>query len=1234
MAELTTTSALPADTPLEPRVRAALRAAAGRLEAARLQRSEPLAVIGMACRFPQAASLADFWQLLAEGRDAITAAPPERWDSRSLQATAAKARGRLAFTGGGFLADVDRFDCGFFEISHREARSLDPQQRLLLEIAWETLEHAGIAPATTAGGRHGVFAGICSNDYLLRLAQADLAAVDPYFSTGNAHGTAAGRVAYFLRWQGPALAIDTACSSSLVAVHLAMQSLHDDECDTALALGVNLMLAPQLGVSLSQAGVLSPSGACRAFAAGADGFVRGEGCGGILLKRLSRARQDGDRIVAVLRGSAINQDGRSNGLTAPNGTAQQAVIRAALEDAGLAADEIDYVEAHGTGTPLGDPIEMHALSSVFSPRARPLRVGSVKTNIGHLEGAAGIAGLIKTCLALDHGLIPRHLHFDRPSEQIAWAEGFEIPRDVAAWERQQGRPRRAGVSSFGFGGTNAHVIVEEPPAAAAEPPGPPPGRECGWLKLSAQSPAVLRAQARRLAEALADDGTLAAARLPELVFAANVGRGDMACRAAVAAPSRARLLRGLTSLSRGLEAASGEVLIGKRHTTPTAVWVFPDLASRPLGETAERLAHVFPEFAAGWREIAAAVPGACPPAVFACGLQIALGDLWRSWDGPPREVCGEATGRIAAAVAAGLFSTTEGLRLAELVAAAGSRSAAIQEYLDRLPVRNPRCRFADATGADGAAASRRAAFWLDSAAAEVRLAEPGAGRVEVWFGTAPSSAATGDPGGQSTAVVPLLDDGTDAAAAVWTAVARAYVAGRPIDWQAALGPGRRTVSLPTYPFDRDRCWFDLPAAAAPKHGRGAEAGATAAGPAPDLGLLGRRLDLAPPSLVFESDLRQVPELADHRVLGRCTFPAAASLALAAAAAAAAAGRQVAVEDLRIRRGLTWDPEAACRIQVILAGGAGPLPAECLIAFQAEGEWRTHATCRVADPVADPGDDSAAPPPDEARAEDPAATTVAPATHYATCAAAGLDYGPGFRSLRRLAVRGERAWGEVSLPAADTPSVAWRDREQVLHPAILDGCLQGIVAVLRDEAGLWLPVGAERFRVFGPAGGDGVRFAVRVRPGDSADDRRADLSLWTKSGGMIAMLEGLMLRRAGGLAEPRPLGADGRSTAGPTDPAAVTAFVRDRVAAILECDPRELRLDTSLEGLGLDSMMILELLDDLEKGLGVRIPIQRFANGITLAEIAALGLETAGGAAEAAGRAATGGDDADAVEGAV
>ncbi|HXA49737.1 MAG TPA: beta-ketoacyl synthase N-terminal-like domain-containing protein, partial [Candidatus Acidoferrum sp.] len=443
---------------------------------------------------------------------------------------------------GGFLRDgVDGFDARFFGITPREAVSMDPQQRLLLEVAWEALEHAGQSPATLNGSATGVFAGICTNDYSRLFDGA--ARIDSYMSTGNAFSVAAGRLSYLLGLQGPSLAVDTACSSSLVALHLAVQSLRSRECNLALAAGVNLILSPISSLALSHLRMMAPDGRCKTFDAAADGFVRGEGCGVVVLKRLRDALADRDNILALIRGTAVNQDGRSGGLTAPNGPAQEAVIRRALANGGVAAADVDYVEAHGTGTALGDPIECKALGTVLNEGrdpARKLMLASVKTNIGHLEAAAGIAGLIKVALALSHREIPPHLHLRSLSPHISFGGlAVEIPAAATAWPAHHGT-RIAGLSSFGFSGTNAHVVFEGAPEIAPTLS----AQSAHLLCLSARSAEALRQLVQRFRSHLIEDPDQ---EFAEVCTTANAGRAHFEHRLAIVAADAGACERALAS---------------------------------------------------------------------------------------------------------------------------------------------------------------------------------------------------------------------------------------------------------------------------------------------------------------------------------------------------------------------------------------------------------------------------------------------------------------------------------------------------------------------------------------------------------------------------------------------------------------------------------------------------------------------------------------------------------------
>jgi acyl transferase domain-containing protein len=670
-----------------------------RLDAAERAHREPIAIVGMGCRFPGGVTRPDaFWRLLRDGVDTVGPIPPDRWDVEAYYDPHPEAPGKMYTRHGAFLDDVFGFDPQFFGISPREAVAIDPQQRLILETGWEALEDAGLAPDRLAGSSTGVYVGLMTNDYLrVQDPVSDPVGIDAYTSTGTDFSFPAGRLSYVLGLQGPSVVVSTACSSSLVTVHLACQALRAGECDLALAGGVSLMLSPDATIALSRIRAISPDGRSKSFDASADGYGRGEGGGMVVLKRLADARASGDRILALVRGSAINHDGPSGGLTVPNGLAQEALLRSALANAGVTPADIGYVEAHGTGTALGDPIEVRALAAVLGtgrPAERPLAVGSVKTNIGHLESAAGIAGLIKAVLCLRHREIPPHLHLERPNPLIPWSEiPLRVPTEPTPWLAAEG-PRLAGVSAFGLSGINAHVVLEEAPAEAEEAPRAP-GRPLSLLALSAKSEAALREMAESYADHLAAHPS---APLGDFCFSANAGRAHFAHRLALVAASPGQVREQLAAFAAG-GAAPGllthRVEAGGRR--PKIAFLFTGQGSQYTGmgrqlfdtqptfrRTLERCDELLrPHLERPLLSVIYPEPGSpllldetayTQPALFA--LQIALTELWRSWGIEASAVLGHSVGELAAACVAGALSLEDGLRLA-------ARRGALMQALPR-----------------------------------------------------------------------------------------------------------------------------------------------------------------------------------------------------------------------------------------------------------------------------------------------------------------------------------------------------------------------------------------------------------------------------------------------------------------------------------------------------------------------------------------------------------------------
>src|SRR5580693_3721238 len=667
-----------------------------RLRAAEEKQYEPIAVVSVSCRFPGGAVTPEaLWELLVEGRDAVSGLPRDRgWPAGGVVA------------GGGVLHDAGDFDAGFFGISPREAVAVDPQQRLVLELCWEVLERAGICPESLQGSLTGVFVGIFGNDYGagLRAGGGGPADLTGYLSTGTLPSVASGRVAYFFGLEGPAISVDTACSSSLVAVHLASQALRQGECSLALAGGVTVMATPSAFRELGPDSAGAPDGRCKAFSAEADGAGWSEGAGMVLLERLSDARRLGHPVLAVVRGSAMNQDGRSQGLMAPNGPSQERVIRQALANARVGAGEVDVVEAHGTGTALGDPIEAQAVMAVYGQgrgAGRPLWLGSLKSNIGHAQAAAGVGGLIKMVLALQHQMLPRTLHAQRPSPHVDWSAGsVRLLNEAVGWAGN-GRPRRAGVSAFGVSGTNAHVILEEAPAVAAEQAASPPDDDrCASaaagvvpVVVSGRSGAALAAQAGRL------DGFLAGRAgvdLGGLAYSLAVTRTHFECRAVVVAGDVAglreelRVLAGAGEELPGLAGGGAGAGGGGGEVSGKVVFVFPGQGSQWAGMALalldsspvfrERLAECERALApfVGWSlvEVLRGAGGGVvldevdvvQPVLFA--VMVALAAVWRSMGVEPDAVVGHSQGEIAAACVAGALS----LQDAAMVVALRSRA--------------------------------------------------------------------------------------------------------------------------------------------------------------------------------------------------------------------------------------------------------------------------------------------------------------------------------------------------------------------------------------------------------------------------------------------------------------------------------------------------------------------------------------------------------------------------------
>ncbi len=777
-----------------------------RLAAAEHGSKQPIAVVGVACRFPGGIrDIEDYWQLLREGRSAISDVPADRWDVDKYYDPNPEAVGKMYCRKGGFLAGVDQFDPHFFGITPREVLHMDPQQRILLEVSWEALERAAIAPDSLIGSKTGVFTGVGFNDYSRLLSQLDLSEMNAYTGPGTQICFASGRVSYTLGLRGPSVPIDTACSSSLVAMHLACQSLRQGESDLALSGGVNLVLVPEGNVWLSRAGAIAPDGHCKTFDAKANGFVRGEGCAVLVLKRLDDALRDRDPVYAVIRGSAVNHDGRSSGLTVPSGPAQEALLRQALANAGLQPEQVSYLEAHGTGTSLGDPIELRAVLAVLGragqgPRKTPLTVGSVKTNFGHLEAASGVAGLVKLILMLRHQQIPPHLHFSELNPVVA-LDGVDlrVPTTLGEWQIESGDKRRGGVSSFGLSGTNAHVILEEAPPSKHAPRAT--ALSTTILPISAAKPEALEQLVRAYCDSFASEGTA----LADVCFSAGVGRNHLDYRLAVTATTAREAADALSAHLDGKTTPS--VRAGRRPLVGTAklAFVFPDAQAMDAGKLAKATVELLADDAfrtafstadalfvahghtSLLEELRRPEPETGTPtsaAALAFCFQTALASFYEHAGVQPEGVVGVGLGEVAAACVAGALTLEAAV---SLVHQGVSRSAL--------------AKVSASSGGDMPCAS-------GTDGVRVLVADSFQTFLELSPDLSGAEALQKELGNRCVAIAAGRKLGVGRSA-ISEAFAELYCLGHALSWGVVLRDGTRLPTLPNYPWQHQRYWIDL-----------------------------------------------------------------------------------------------------------------------------------------------------------------------------------------------------------------------------------------------------------------------------------------------------------------------------------------------------------------------------------------------------------------------------------------
>ncbi len=1192
--------------------------------------SEPIAIIGLACRFPGANNPRDFWKLLIHGVDAISEVPKDRWDIEEFFDPTPMTPGKMYTRWGGFIEDVDKFDALFFGISAKEAADMDPQQRILSEVAWEAFEDAGKTAQQIAGSQTGVFIGISSYDYS-RLQLGNFEDITPYVGTGNAFSIAANRLSYLFDLKGPSVALDTACSSSLVAVHLACNSLRKGECDMAIAGGVNLILSPEVTINFSQATVMSPTGRCKTFDADADGYVRGEGAGAVILKPLSKAIADGDRIYAVIRGSAVNSDGRSNGLMAPNRQAQEAVIQEAYKNAGISPGLVQYVEAHGTGTKLGDPIEVRALGAVIAqgrPEDRKCAIGSVKSNIGHLEAAAGVAALIKVALSVHNRQLPPSLHYKQPNPFIPFDQlPVVVQQQLGEWPVKD-EPLIAGITSLGFGGTNCHVVVTEAPQMEKSTKVESMLPAVRLLPLSAHSDEALKDLTKAYINYLAENGNVAS--LSDICYTASLKRTHHDYRMALVVHSHQELLEHLDSVLRDESLptiARGTVHSGHREKI---VFVFPGqgaqwwamghelMQSQPVfRETIEACDKIIREYA-DWSLLHQFVASESEsqldridiiqPALFA--IQIALANLWRSWGVEPDAVVGHSMGEVAAAYVAGVLNLEDAIkvifhrsRLLKTVAGQGKMAVvelslsdaedaikgledkisiaviagpksivlsgepqAVEQVVAGLEQKQIFCRLLRVD----VASHNPQVEHLKSELIEILKGiqpQPGnipfystvAGRIlngldldatywgrnlrePVRFATAIDQLVEDEVGvflelnphptltnsiqselvhlGKKGTVVHSLKREEPEMATMLSALGKLFAIGFPVRWEQFYPEGGQVVSLPTFPWQRERYWFDD--GKTKKKARPSQVWPQLTSAGADFHpLLGSRRSspLLAGKQVWENviNTNSLAFLTDHKVQDSIVLPATAYLEMAFAAGNRAfPGKPFMIENVSLQRALFLKEEQNQVIQFVLSPSTNGF-ATFQVFSLAEGSaaqkslWLLHAegTMRQAEFALNSQGSLAA---IQKRCSKP----VGVEAHYQQLFEHHLNYGESFQGVAELWKGEHEALGKLQ-PAAAIESEL---NDYVLHPALLDAGLQVLSNALPfemddDQADVYLPIGFKKIAL-NQTPSRPVWSYTRLYPIDEPNplSLTSDVVLYNEAGEVIVHIEGLKLQRLG------------------------------------------------------------------------------------------------------------------------
>lgn len=1029
----------------------ALRDMRQKLESVEQRHSETIAIIGMACRFPGAVETPlDYWDLLKHGKNAIIEIPGHRWDVEAYYDPDPAKVGKMYTKKGGFLTQIDQFDPEFFGLSHREAKSMDPQQRLLLEVSWEAVENAGISPLELTGTATGVFIGMSTNDYSKHHMNSNCAdAIDIYSFTGAAPSIASGRISYFLGLQGPTMTIDTACSSSLVAVHWACRSLQKKEASMALVGGVNIMVTPENTIYFCKSGALSPDGLCKTFDEEANGYVRAEGCGILVLKRLSAAIADNNPILAVIRGTAVKHDGRSSGLTAPNGSSQKKLLEDALENAKASPEDIDYIEAHGTGTPLGDPIEVRALGSVFGKGRtveEPLLIGSSKTNLGHLEAAAGMAGLMKVVLSLQHGAIPANLHFNKPNKHIDWDRlPIEVPVTLKQWKTNE-KKRMAGVSAFGFSGTNAHVIVEEAGHVEDKRSSYPHSHHLLCFSAPTQSglkqlAVVYKRQLENKDKQYKQNGLL-----EDFCYSSNISRSFFPHRSAVVSDSIQDTLQQLTThLDSKNQTMSANTRRSKEIVLPSLIYIFDETDNGFLIEISSYLYKTEPEFTRHFdqcnqafqscfeqspsrvdpEEKSTSLPTNAAKKTLLFTFQYAFYQLLKSWGIVPQQVMGKQIGEVVASCMSEKIQFREAI---ELVSLMGRNEPVDKNAFDK----------------NGFKTVEKALSGLLENSNYVVLDFSHCDYEKKWSV-------------QKDSIKTIWLTPFSAKSFAWKTLAEMlsalFQAGFRIDWRSFYHNRKvQFLSIPNTTYERTTCWIDRPPNARQKPGVPDfnDKQKERHGQCPLHPLLGQRFESPLFDGIFfhqQIDLDEIPFFQDHGFLDQLIIPAAAYIEMAVSASRQLYQTdQVVLEEVVYHEPFVLTKGEDQHIQFILRDSVStsPKPTFEIVSpaldtrSPEQKKWMTHASGRINLENASCSFCS-----DIQAIQKNGSEQFDRATYYTRLKKQGYSFGKAHQGVSQIWKNGQTVLGKVELPSSLDSEISF----YYFHPALLDACCHVLLSLL-------------------------------------------------------------------------------------------------------------------------------------------------------------------------------------------